>query len=121
LFRKSPLTPLACLCGRKKITKEGDSRNSASLPNGIASRRKRRMAQKKISEILKLVEFLNEEVREVSKRLSRITPREVTEKLGTLALLREKVLNLQVELPQDVERKLTELYPAIDRIKQKPS
>ena len=45
------------------------------------------MAQKKISEILKLVEFLNGEVREVSKRLSRVTPREVTEKLGTLALL----------------------------------
>ena len=79
------------------------------------------MAQKKISEILKLVEFLNEEVREVSKRLSRVTPREVSEKLGTLALLREKVLNLQVDLPQEIERKLSEIYPAIDKIKQKPS
>ena len=75
------------------------------------------MAQKKISEILKLVEFLNEEVKEISKRLSRITPREVSEKLGTLALLREKILNLQVEFPQDVEKKLSELYPAIDKIK----
>ena len=79
------------------------------------------MAQKKISEILKLVEFLNGEVREVSKRLSRVTPREVTEKLGTLALLREKVLNLQVDFPQEIERKLSEIYPAIDKIKQKPS
>ena len=79
------------------------------------------MAQKRVSEILKLVEFLNEEVKEVSKRLSRVTPREVSEKLGTLALLREKILNLQVELPQEVEKKLTELFPAIDRIKQKPS
>jgi hypothetical protein len=77
------------------------------------------MAAKKISEILKLVEFLNEEVKMVSKRLSRVTPREVTEKLGTLALLREKILNLQVDLPQDVEKKLSELYPAIDRIKPK--
>lgn len=79
------------------------------------------MAQKKISEILKLVEFLNEEVKEVSKRLSRVTPKEVSEKLGALALLREKVLNLQVELPQDLERKLSELYPTIDKIKQRPS
>ena len=79
------------------------------------------MASKKVSEILKLVEFLNGEVKEISKRLSRVTPREVSEKLGTLALLREKVLNLQVELPQEVERRLSELYPAIDRIKQKPS
>jgi hypothetical protein len=79
------------------------------------------MAQKKILEILKLVEFLNEEVKEVSKRLSRVTPKEVSEKLGTLALLREKVLSLQVELPQDVEKKLSELYPSIDKIKQKPS
>jgi len=31
------------------------------------------------SEILKLVEFLNEEVKEVSKRLSRITPKEISE------------------------------------------
>ena len=77
------------------------------------------MAAKKISEILKLVEFLNEEVKAVSKRLSRVTPREVSEKLGTLALLREKILNLQVDLPQDVEKKLSELYPAIDRIKPK--
>ena len=77
------------------------------------------MAQKKISEILKLIEFLNEEVKEVSKRLSRVTPKEVSEKLGTLALLREKVLNLQVELPQDVEKKLSDLYPALDKIKSK--
>ena len=79
------------------------------------------MGQKKVSEILKLVEFLNEEVKEVSKRLSRVTPKEVSEKLGTLALLREKILNLQLELPQEIERKLSELYPAIDKMKQKPS
>ena len=79
------------------------------------------MSQKKILEILKLVDFLNEEVKEVSKRLSRITPKEVSEKLGALALLREKILNLQVELPQDLEKKLTELYPSIEKIKQKPS
>lgn len=79
------------------------------------------MAQKRISEVLKLVEFLNEEVKTVSKRLSRVTPREISEKLGTLALIREKILNLQVELPQDVEKKLTEIYPSIDRIRNKPS
>jgi len=79
------------------------------------------MSQKKISEILKLVEFLNGEVKEVSKRLSRVTPKEVSDKLGALALLREKILNLQVELPQDIEKKLSELYPSIDRIRQKPS
>ncbi len=79
------------------------------------------MAQKRVAEILKLVEFLNEEVKDVSKRLSRVTPREVSEKLGTLALLREKILNLHVDLPQDIERKLTELYPAIERMRQKPS
>ena len=79
------------------------------------------MSQKRISEILKLVEFLNEEVKEVSKRLSRVTPKEVSEKLGALALLREKILNLPVDLPQDVEKKLSELYPSIDKIKQKPS
>jgi hypothetical protein len=79
------------------------------------------MSQKKISEIIKLVEFLNEEVKEVSKRLSRVTPKEVSEKLGALALLREKILNLQVDLPQDAEKKLLELYPSIDKIKQKPS
>ena len=79
------------------------------------------MAQKRVSEILKLVEFLNEEVKEVSKRLSRVTPKEVSEKLGALALLREKILNLQLELPQEIERKLSELYPTIDKIKQKPS
>ena len=77
------------------------------------------MASKKVSEILKLVEFLNGEVKEISKRISRVTPREVSEKLGTLALLREKILNLQVDLPQEVEKKLSELYPAIDRIKPK--
>jgi len=79
------------------------------------------MSQKRISEVLKLVEFLNEEVKEVSKRLSRVTPREVSEKLGTLALIREKILNLQIDIPQDVEKKLTELYPAIDKIRNKPS
>jgi hypothetical protein len=79
------------------------------------------MSQKKISEIIKLVEFLNEEVKEVSKRLSRVTPKEVSEKLGALALLREKILNLQVDLPPDIEKKLSELYPSIDKIKQKPS
>jgi hypothetical protein len=36
------------------------------------------MAQKKVSEVLKLIEFLNEEVKEVSKRLSRVTPKEVS-------------------------------------------
>ena len=79
------------------------------------------MALKKVSEILKLVEFLNEEVKEVSKRLSRVTPKEVSEKLGTLALLREKILKLQVDLPQEIETKLSQLYPLIDKIKQKPS
>jgi hypothetical protein len=79
------------------------------------------MAQKKISEILKLVEFLNEEVKEVSKKLSRVTPREVSERLGTLALVREKVLNLQVDFPGEIETKLSELYPTLDKIKQKPS
>ncbi len=79
------------------------------------------MSQKRISEILKLVEFLNDEVKEVSKRLSRVTPKEVSEKLGALALLREKILNLQVDLPQDIEKKLSELYPSVDKIKQRPS
>jgi len=79
------------------------------------------MSQKKVADVLRLVEFLNDEVKEVSKRLSRVTPKEVSEKLGTLALLREKILNLQVEIPQEVEKKLSEFYPAIDRIKQKPS
>lgn len=79
------------------------------------------MAQKRISEVIKLVEFLNGEVKEVSKRLSRVTPREISEKLGTLALLREKILSLQVDLPLDLEKRLSELYPAIDRIKHKPS
>jgi len=79
------------------------------------------MSTKRISEILKLMDFINEEVKEVSKRLTRVTPREVTEKLGTLALVREKILDLRVEVPQDIERKLSELYPAIDRIKQRPS
>jgi len=77
------------------------------------------MALKRISEILKLVEFINEEVKEVSKRLARVTPRDVSEKLGTLALIREKILNLQVDLPPDIEKKLSELYPAINRIKPK--
>ncbi|MBM4278626.1 MAG: hypothetical protein FJ130_12220 [Deltaproteobacteria bacterium] len=79
------------------------------------------MSQKKVAEILKLVEFLNEEVKEVSKRLSRVTPKEVSEKLGTLALIREKILNLQIEFPQEIETKLSQIYPSLDRIKQKPS
>jgi len=79
------------------------------------------MASKKILEILKLVEFINEEIKEVSKKLSRVTPREISEKLGTLALLREKILNLEVDIPQDLEKKLSELYPIIEKIKQKPS
>ena len=79
------------------------------------------MAQKKVGDILKLVGFLNEEMKEVSKKLSRVTPKEVSEKLGALALLREKVLNLQIDLPQDLERSLSELYPAIEKLKQKPS
>ncbi len=79
------------------------------------------MSQKKISDILKLVEFLNGEVKEVSKRLSRVTPKEVSEKLGALALLREKILNLQVDIPQELEKKFSELYPSINKIKQKPS
>ena len=79
------------------------------------------MASKRISEILKLVEFINEEVKEVSKRLTRVTPREVSDKLGNLALLREKILGLEVQLPPEVEKKLTELYPAIEKFKQKPS
>ena len=79
------------------------------------------MASKRVSEILKLIEFINEEVKEISRRLTRVTPREVSEKLGNLALLREKILSLEVELPPEIERKLTELYPAIEKIKQKPS
>lgn len=79
------------------------------------------MVQKKVSEVLKLVEFLNEEMKEVSKRLSRVTPKEISEKLGTLALLREKILNLQLEFPQEIEKKILELYPSINRQKQKPS
>lgn len=83
--------------------------------------REMEMTQKKIGEVMKLAEFLNEEIKEVSKRLSRVTPREVTERLGSLALLREKILDLQVDLPPEVERRLSELYPALNRIKQKPS
>lgn len=79
------------------------------------------MAQKKVSEILKLVEFLNGEIKEVSKKLSRITPKEISEKLGALALLREKVLNLPVDIPQDLEKGLSELYPLLNKIRQKPS
>ncbi|NWF94104.1 MAG: hypothetical protein HXY46_14480 [Syntrophaceae bacterium] len=79
------------------------------------------MAQKKISEILKLIEFLNEEVKELSKRLSRITPKEVSEKLGALALLRERILNLRVDLPQELENSLSELYPPTEKNKLKPS
>ncbi len=79
------------------------------------------MAQKKVLEILKLVEFLNAEVKEVSKRLSRVTPKEVSEKLGALALLRERILNLQVDLPQDLEKRFSELYPTIHKSKEEPS
>ncbi len=79
------------------------------------------MPLKKIAEILKLVEFINEEMKEISKKLARVTPREVSERLGTLALLREKILNLQVDLPQEIEKGLSELYPVIDKLKQKPS
>jgi GTPase Era involved in 16S rRNA processing len=79
------------------------------------------MAQKKVSEVLKLIEFLNEEVKEVSKRLSRVTPKEVSEKLGTLALIREKILNLQVEVPPEIETRLSQVYPSLDRIKTRPS
>ena len=79
------------------------------------------MSQKKVLEVLKLIEFLNEEVKEVSKRLSRVTPKEVSEKLGTLALIREKILNLQMDFPQEIETKLSQIYPSLDRIKQKPS
>jgi len=79
------------------------------------------MAQKKVSEILKMIEFLNEEVKEVSKRLSRVTPKEVSEKLGTLALIREKILNLQIDFPQEIETKLSQIYPSLDRIRTKPS
>jgi hypothetical protein len=79
------------------------------------------MPLKKISEILKMVEFLTEEVKEISKRLSRVTPKEVSEKLGALALLREKILNLQIDLPPEVEKKIIELYPSLDKNKQKPS
>ncbi len=79
------------------------------------------MALKKVSEMLKLVDFLNEEVKELSKRLSRVTPKEISEKLGTLALIREKILNLPVEFPQEIETKLTKLYPSIEKIKPKPT
>jgi len=79
------------------------------------------MAQKKVSEVLKLVEFLNEEMKEISKRLSRITPKEISEKLGTLALLREKILNLQLDFPQEIESKILDLYPTLNKIRQKPS
>ena len=94
---------------------------SSQISYGMNTARKRgsQMSTKNVSDILKLVEFINEEVRGVSKRLSRVTPREVTEKLGSLALLREKILSLQVNLPEEVEKKLSELYPAIDKIKQK--
>ena len=40
-----------------------------------SSGEEREWPQKRIAEILKLVEFLNQEVKEVSKRLSRVTPR----------------------------------------------
>jgi len=104
--------PAVCPLGLKCPLKSG-------MVNYQVQREGIGMAQKKISEILKLVEFLNEEVKEVSKRLSRVTPKEVSEKLGTLALVREKILNLQVDLPQDMEKKLSELYPALNKVKPK--
>ncbi len=79
------------------------------------------MAQKRLSEVFKLIEFLNEEVKELSKRLGRVTPKEVTERLGTLALIREKILSLQVDLPPEIETKLAQLYPSLDKIRTKPS
>ncbi len=79
------------------------------------------MSQRKVAEILKLIEFLNEEVKELSKRLSRVTPKEVSEKLGTLALIREKILNLQIEVPADLEAKLSQIYPSLDKTRMKPS
>lgn len=91
------------------------------MVESLEEERGREMARKKLSEVLKLIEFLNEEVKELSKRLSRVTPKEVSEKLGTLALIREKILNLQVDLPPEIETKLSQLYPSLDRIKTKPS
>lgn len=79
------------------------------------------MSQRKVAEILKLIEFLNEEVKELSKRLSRVTPKEVSEKLGTLALIREKILNLQIEVPPELEAKLSQIYPSLDKTRMKPS
>jgi hypothetical protein len=79
------------------------------------------MNKKKVAEILKLVEVLNGEIREVSKRLTRSAPREVTDRLGTLAQLKEKLLALPVDLPPEVETKALELYPGLaDRLKPKP-
>ncbi len=79
------------------------------------------MPQKKVAEILKLIEFLNEEVKELSKRLSRVTPKEVSERLGALALIREKILNLPIDVPHEIETKLSQIYPSLDRNRQKPS
>jgi len=79
------------------------------------------MSQRKVAEILKLIEFLNEEVKELSKRLSRVTPKEVSEKLGSLALIREKILNLQIEVPSELEAKLSQIYPSLDKTRMKPS
>ncbi|MCX8117261.1 MAG: hypothetical protein N3G78_04920 [Desulfobacterota bacterium] len=79
------------------------------------------MAQKRLSEVFKLVEFLNEEVKELSKRLGRVTPKEVTERLGALALIRERILSLQVDLPSEIETQLAQLYPSLEKIRTKPS
>ncbi len=79
------------------------------------------MSQKNVGEILKLIEFLNEEVKELSKRLSRVTPKEVSERLGTLALIREKILNLKIDVPPELETKLSQIYPSLDKIRTKPS
>jgi hypothetical protein len=78
------------------------------------------MNKKKVAEILKLVEFLNGEIKEVSSRVKRSGPRELTERLGALAQIKEKLLALSVDLPPEVEAKALELYPVLaDRLKPK--
>jgi len=46
-----------------------------------ALRRKARIRDgcQRVSDVLKLIEFINEEVKEISRRLTRVTPREVSE------------------------------------------
>jgi hypothetical protein len=78
------------------------------------------MNRKKVVEILKLIEFLNGEIKEVSTHVKRSGPRELTERLGALAQLKEKLLALPVDLPPEAEAKAVELYPALaDRLKPK--